>query len=95
MFLSEAALGKPKSIVRDDSSLTKAPKGYDSIIAQGQHDPDPKQNETIQIGDSEVIVPKGKPHQRKIYENSNFDFSEYLIYHEAQNKLRFVLRMQE
>ena len=95
MFLTEAALGKPKNIMIDDSRIVKPPKGFDSVIAQGQHDPDPASDELLQIGDSEVIVPKGKPINRPQYSNSNFDFSEYLIYDEAQNKIRFVLRMKE
>ncbi len=35
MFLCEAAMGKTKEITRDDSSLVRAPEGYDSIIAKG------------------------------------------------------------
>jgi hypothetical protein len=35
MFLCEAAMGKVKEITRDDSSLVKAPDGFDSIIAKG------------------------------------------------------------
>jgi poly [ADP-ribose] polymerase len=32
MFLDEVALGNMKEILRDDSSLTKAPAGYDSVL---------------------------------------------------------------
>jgi hypothetical protein len=35
MFLCEAAMGKTKEITSDDSSLVKAPAGFDSIIAKG------------------------------------------------------------
>ncbi len=41
MFLNEVALGKEWSITRDDCSLRQAPKGYDSIVARGRHEPDP------------------------------------------------------
>ncbi len=41
MFLNEVALGKEWSITRDDCSLREAPKGYDSIVARGRHEPDP------------------------------------------------------
>ena len=34
MFLAEAALGKEHHITRDDSSLKRAPPGFDSIIAK-------------------------------------------------------------
>ena len=40
-------------VLKNHSRLTKAPKGYDSVVAQGQHDP--KQNVTFKIGNSNVI----------------------------------------
>lgn len=39
MFLNEVALGKEYTITRDDSSLKKAPAGYDSVVARGQVEP--------------------------------------------------------
>ena len=39
MFLSEVALGREKHITVDDSSLKKAPAGYDSIVARGRTEP--------------------------------------------------------
>ena len=39
MFLTEAALGNPHEINRDNSSLRKAPKGFDSVIARGSSEP--------------------------------------------------------
>ncbi len=39
MFLNEVALGKEKTITADDSSLTKAPAGFDSIVARGRTEP--------------------------------------------------------
>lgn len=39
MFLNEVALGKEKHITTDDSSLVKAPEGYDSIVAKGRTEP--------------------------------------------------------
>lgn len=39
MFLVEVALGKESSIKECDCSLTKAPKGYDSIVARGRCEP--------------------------------------------------------
>jgi len=35
MFLCEAAMGKMKSIIRDDPSLRAAPAGFDSVLAKG------------------------------------------------------------
>lgn len=39
MFLNEVALGKQYPIQYDDSSLRRAPNGYDSVIAQGMTEP--------------------------------------------------------
>ena len=39
MFLNEIALGKEYTITRDDSSLTKPPSGYDSVVARGRVEP--------------------------------------------------------
>lgn len=39
MFLNEVALGKEHEIMHDDSSLTKAPPGFDSVVARGQREP--------------------------------------------------------
>ena len=39
MFLNEVALGKEYSITEDDSSLVKAPNGYDSVVARGENEP--------------------------------------------------------
>jgi len=39
MFLGEVALGKEHCITVGDCRLTRAPKGYDSIVARGQTEP--------------------------------------------------------
>lgn len=39
MFLNEVALGKEHHIIKDNSSLTKPPDGFDSIIAKGHTEP--------------------------------------------------------
>lgn len=39
MFLNEVALGKEHTITQDDSSLRKAPAGYDSVVARGTQEP--------------------------------------------------------
>ena len=39
MFLNEVALGKEKHITTDDSSLVKAPPGFDCIVARGRTEP--------------------------------------------------------
>ena len=39
MFLNEVALGKEHHITMDDSSLRKAPSGFDCVIAKGRTEP--------------------------------------------------------
>lgn len=39
MFLNEVVLGKEYTITSDDSSLRKAPDGYNSVVARGRTEP--------------------------------------------------------
>lgn len=93
MFLAEVALGKEHSITRDDSSLTKAPAGFDSIVARGQKEPDPKEEISFDFEGKKVIIPQGKPIAQKQYAKSNFDQTEYLVYRESQVRLRYALHV--
>ena len=94
MFLTEVALGKEHSITADDSSLKAAPKGFDSIVARGQKEPDPKHDITFKYDGKDVIVPQGKPIAMKQYARSSFDQSEYLVYKESQIRLRYALQVK-
>jgi poly [ADP-ribose] polymerase len=94
MFLAEVALGKEHSITRDDSSLKAAPKGFDSIVARGQKEPDPSDEITFRYEGKDVIVPQGKPIAQKQYAKSSFDQSEYLVYKESQIRLRYALQVK-
>ncbi|KAJ3383700.1 Poly [ADP-ribose] polymerase 3 [Lobulomyces angularis] len=89
MFLAEAALGKEYHIYQDDSSLTEAPKGYDSVVAMGKRNSDPSEMEKLTIDDKEVMVPLGTEKEEQI--TSTFYNSEYLIYKESQHRLRYLL----
>ncbi len=94
MFLAEAALGEEHHITRDDSSLTKAPAGFDSVVAKGRTEPDPTQDVQLDIEGSSVKVPQGKPVQVPEYSNSSFTQSEYLLYQESQARIRYMLTMK-
>jgi poly [ADP-ribose] polymerase len=94
MFLTEVALGKEHSITQDDSSITKPPKGFDSVVARGQYEPDPKDDLEWTFDGKKVIVPQGKPVAQKPYAKSNFDKTEYLVYQESQIRIRYVLHVQ-
>lgn len=92
LFLVEVALGKEKSITQCDSSLTKAPAGFDSVVARGSSEPDPKKNKKTVLDGKDVTVPVGKPVRQKEWSKSGFCKSEYLVYQESQARLRYMLK---
>ncbi|XP_072026279.1 LOW QUALITY PROTEIN: protein mono-ADP-ribosyltransferase PARP3-like [Amphiura filiformis] len=94
MFLNEVALGKEHHIKMDNGSLRAAPKGFDCIIAKGRTEPDPKQDTTMKIDGKKVVVPQGKPIAQSKFNNSNFSQSEYLVYKESQNRMRYLLEFK-
>lgn len=96
MFLCEAALGEENCITVDNSSLTKAPTGFDSVLAMGQSEPDPKKDTTMEFDGHEVVIPQGKPivNPRLKGKSSNFTQSEYLLYKESQVRIRYILKMR-
>ncbi|KAK3103750.1 hypothetical protein FSP39_021612 [Pinctada imbricata] len=92
MFLNEVALGKEHHITNDDWRLTAPPKGFDCIIAKGWHEPDPKKDTKLKLDGKDVVVPQGAPVDQPAYNRkSSFDQSEYLIYKESQNIMRYLL----
>ena len=94
MFLAEAALGKEHSITKDDSRLKAPPKGFDSIVARGRTEPDPKADIDWEFEKNRVTIPQGKPIAQSQYKKSNFSQSEYLVYQESQVRLRYILRVK-
>ncbi|KAH9119295.1 hypothetical protein LEN26_008482 [Aphanomyces euteiches] len=89
LFLVEAALGKMNEIRRDDSSLTKPPKGFDSVLAKGTLHPNPEQDQLITLDNQQVRVNVGTPIQSGV--SSSFTHDEYLVYQESQQRLRFII----
>ncbi|KAK5933912.1 hypothetical protein CgunFtcFv8_014357 [Champsocephalus gunnari] len=94
MFLSEVALGKERTITKDDSSLKKAPDGFDSVVARGSVEPDPSKDTFITLEGKQVAVPQGEPLDQPRFKNSDFSNSEYLIYNESQCRLRYLLELE-
>jgi len=94
MFLNEVAIGKQHVINKDDSSLRCAPKGFDSIIAKGWTEPDPSKDTILKLDGHDVVVPQGKPIKTEYAANSSFSQSEYLIYNENQNQIRYLLKLK-
>lgn len=91
MFLAEVALGKTNDITRDDPTLTKAPSGYDSVVARGWKHPDPKSEIVKKIDGKDVIIPIGVPVPTQYNNTSNFAHNEYLVYKESQVRIRYAL----
>ncbi|KAM9374573.1 protein mono-ADP-ribosyltransferase PARP3 [Phaethornis superciliosus] len=94
MFLAEVALGKPYCITSDDPTLCQPPTGYDSVLACGQTEPDPTQDEEILLDGKKVLVSQGKPIPMPAYQNSSFSQSEYLIYKESQCHIRYLVQLR-
>lgn len=95
MFLNEAILGKEKHISMDDSSLTKAPSGFDCVVAKGWTEPDPSKDTFLTLDGKKVIVPQGKPISQSAFANkSSFSQSEYLVYQENQVRMRYIFEME-
>ncbi|CAL9703936.1 unnamed protein product [Knipowitschia caucasica] len=93
MFLNEVALGKEHTITSGNSSLRKAPKGFDSVVARGSLEPDPSQDVFITLDGKQVAVPQGPAIEQPQYKDSSFSSSEYLIYKESQCRMRFLLEL--
>ena len=70
-----------------------APKGFDSVVARGNVEPDPFKDATMVIDGKKVKVPQTK--EVKTGRNSSFHHNEFLVYKEAQHRIRFVLRFRE
>ncbi|XP_063613393.1 protein mono-ADP-ribosyltransferase PARP3-like [Penaeus indicus] len=92
MFLVEVALGGESSITQADGSLTEAPSGYDSVVARGRKEPDPKKNKKLVFDENDVTVPLGKPVPQKEWFESSFAQSKYLVYKESQARIRYILK---
>lgn len=93
MFLAQAALGKIHEIRRDDSSLTKAPDGFDSVRACGQQAPG--EYKTIELDGKSVRLPVQKAVQQADNKTSTFYQDEFLVYNEAQARLRYVISISQ
>jgi len=89
MFLCEAAMGKMHLVTSRSPGLKKAPNGFDSVHAVGSFTP--KSWTTVDIDGKAVQVPNSSGHSSGT--SSFFHHDEFLIYDEAQIRLRYVLTM--
>lgn len=101
MFLCEAALGDQKHITQDgvigwnDKDPLKGTK-YNSCLAVGQTEPNPKDDKTVNFDGRPVTVPQGKvvANPELAGGTSSFSQSEYLVYDAAQVRIRYVIKMK-
>lgn len=56
--------------------------------------PDPAQDTSLTLDGKEVAVPQGRPIKQGKFSGSHFSQSEYLIYKESQNRIRYLLKMK-
>ncbi|EQC29822.1 hypothetical protein SDRG_12368 [Saprolegnia diclina VS20] len=90
VFLVEAALGRMHEITQDDSSLKRAPDGFDSVLAKGNVHPDPAYDRTLDFDGRAVTVNCGPQVQSEV-SSSSFYHDEYLVYREEQQRLRYIV----
>ena len=93
MFLCEGALGKSHKVTSDGyhaSSLKKAPKGFNSVHAVGTIAPESWTE--MDIEGKSVQVPDNKGHNSGV--DSSFSHDEFLVYDEAQVRLRYVITVK-
>eukprot|EP00177_Eucheuma_denticulatum_P001083 GFKZ01001975.1.p1 GENE.GFKZ01001975.1~~GFKZ01001975.1.p1 ORF type:complete len:974 (+),score=144.25 GFKZ01001975.1:40-2922(+) len=93
MFLAQAALGTICEIQQGDSSLTKPPVGYNSIRACGRQAP--SELSDLKFGPQVVQVPVGVPVDNPYTANSDFFQDEFLVYNEAQVRIRYVITVRK
>ncbi|KAK4814965.1 hypothetical protein QYF61_006909 [Mycteria americana] len=94
MFLVGVALGKPCRITCDDPTLSQPPAYYNSVLACGQTEPDPAQDEEVLLDGKKVLVCQGKPIPMPTYKDSSFSQSEYLIYQESQCQICYLVQLR-
>ena len=95
MFLCEAPLGKQHLIHQDGPhaySLRAAPPGFDSVRAVGKVQPSTPWD-FIELDGKQVHLPQNKP---SVQDNvqSSFQHDEFLVYDEAQVRIRYVVTVK-
>jgi poly [ADP-ribose] polymerase 2/3/4 len=91
LFLVEAALGKQHVIYQDDSSFVEAPPGFDSVLAKSGRSPPESGDATLTLGGTKVKVSQLPPAPAGSVPHSSFSQDEFLVYKEAQQRLRYAV----
>lgn len=96
VLLNEIVLGNIHRIYRDDPTIRKPPKNYDSVLACGLKQPDESEDyidENLSPSGHPVIIPYGKVKNTKIA-SSTFMHNEFLVYDEGQCHMRYLLKLE-
>lgn len=101
IFLAEAALGRQYVVPTDShsaSSLRSAPPGYDSVRTASLSVPDPAGNVDLTLDGQSVTLATGAPCSTAKPGSGNavpaFIQREYLVYDEAQIRLRYLVQLE-
>lgn len=68
---------------------------YEQLLYCFVYETDPSKDTNLILDGKKVIVPQGEPIPQPGYEGSNFDQSEYLVYKESQNRIRYMLMIYD
>jgi poly [ADP-ribose] polymerase len=91
LFVSEVALGKMLKKINSDCSLTAKivdPKGYNSTWGKGS-----SSFIEYDVYDDDTQIPSGKLLKRKDSKNYNLLYDEFIVYHEEQINLRYIIQL--
>uniref|UniRef100_A0A2H1VI59 Poly [ADP-ribose] polymerase n=1 Tax=Spodoptera frugiperda TaxID=7108 RepID=A0A2H1VI59_SPOFR len=89
LLLCEVALGNMHKVIHSNS--TPLPRGMDSRFGEGATIPDPAQNRILDDG---TMVPLGKPIRIKPDSPDTLRYNEFIVYNEAQVKVKYLLQVK-
>lgn len=93
MLLCEVALGKVKELQTQFEAVDSLPKGFDSVKAVGNEEPNPAGNISMPNG---AIIPLGAPintsRQNGGRRWQSFANNQYIVYNESQVVIRYIVQ---
>jgi poly [ADP-ribose] polymerase len=90
LLLSEVALGNMHELY-NAKMIVRPPGGKHSVKGVGANFPDPKGNHELPDG---VVVPKGKPVEKKLPANAPLIYNEYIVYDVAQVNIKYLVQTE-
>ncbi|PXF47762.1 Poly [ADP-ribose] polymerase 3 [Gracilariopsis chorda] len=93
MFLVEAALGRSYEVFEDHNLLLGPPPGYNSVRACGRQAP--AGYKTVRLDNMQVSVAIMGPQPQMNAAQSSFSQDEFVVYDEAQVRLRYLVTFKK